>query len=304
MGTVVVSLDAELAWGFVDLAQLPFHRLLRAREMWGRLLDLFDTYDVPATWAVVGHLFLDDCDGSHGDHPAGPDWFHRDPGRPATGDDIWYAPSLVDRVIDADVAHELACHSFSHVDFRAASTTSKVARAELRHCTDLAAEWGHTLQSFVFPRNRIGHRDAIAEAGFASYRAPQPARWDSETPLEPVLRGLEAVPGGRTPPTVRPTVDEHGLVAIPASLFLFCFEGRARQAAEAVWTDPVVRMAQQGIDSVVGTDEVFHLWLHPNNLTGPADLARVERVLSYIDAIRGETALSVRTMASVAASTA
>src|SRR5258707_15822420 len=75
-GALVVSLDLELLWGYHDVG---ITELLRAqcdgaRTAVRRLLALFEHYEVPATWAIVGHLFLDhaerDADGRvHPKHP-------------------------------------------------------------------------------------------------------------------------------------------------------------------------------------------------------------------------------------------
>jgi peptidoglycan/xylan/chitin deacetylase (PgdA/CDA1 family) len=56
----VISVDAELGWGFHDIDP-PTSRVEAARTGWKRLAGLFNEYDVPATWAVVGRQ----CDEQH-----------------------------------------------------------------------------------------------------------------------------------------------------------------------------------------------------------------------------------------------
>ncbi|HHH53354.1 MAG TPA: hypothetical protein ENK91_06825, partial [Bacteroidetes bacterium] len=58
MGKLVISLDAEIAWGRIDLANREiFYPLFEnTQRVMKRLLDLFDKYDVPVTWAIVGRL--------------------------------------------------------------------------------------------------------------------------------------------------------------------------------------------------------------------------------------------------------
>lgn len=63
VGTVVISLDAELAWGVHDLEDPPATRIERARGSWLDLIEPFEAFEIPATWAIVGHLFLEECDG-------------------------------------------------------------------------------------------------------------------------------------------------------------------------------------------------------------------------------------------------
>lgn len=301
MGTVVVSLDSELAWGFHDLESPPEQRLRQARTGWQRAIELFDSYSIPATWAIVGHLLLNECEGAHLDHPAAESgWFSADPGGTETESEQWFGSTLVEQIIDADTEHELACHSFSHVMFDPNRITTEIAAAEVRRCTAIARERGLSFSSFVFPRNVVGFRDVLSRHGFEAYRDASPSRWYDGSSLYPLAKFATYTGGDTPPPIVRPAVDEHGLVTIPASLDLFSFEGIARRLTRAVGEDPVVRQAKMGIDAVTERDGVFHIWLHPNNLVRESDFDRLRQVLSYIAIKRDRGLLSVETMADVA----
>jgi peptidoglycan/xylan/chitin deacetylase (PgdA/CDA1 family) len=294
MGSVVISIDAELGWGFHDLASPPAERVAAARPGWRRLVALLDEYDVPATWAIVGHLFLADCDGRHADHPAPDGWFahERNPNR--MDPMLRYGYDLVDDVRTADADHELGCHTFSHVEFGASTTTQRLARAELSASVDAARSRDVSLSSFVFPRNNVGHRATLAEAGFCCYRGARPSRRDGAMgALGKLARAT--VTSGR-PPLVEPTMDEFGLVNVPASLYLYGFEGVGRDVIAPVWGDPVVRQARRGIDAAAELPGVFHVWLHPNNLVGDRHVARLHAILDYLAARRDDTDLRVETM--------
>ena len=152
------------------------------------------------------------------------------------------------------------------------------------------------MSSVVFPRNRVGHRDVLARFGFTCYRGTQP-NGDAFGPA--ALRKATLV-GGATPPLVEPSVDEFGLVDVPASLYLFSFEGPARRLCELVWRDPIAAAARRGIDAAARSDGVFHLWYHPNNLVTDGDVARLRAVVEYIDRRRADGAITVETMADVA----
>lgn len=294
MGTVVVSVDAELGWGFHDVDH-PVDRMESARAGWHTLVDLFDEYQVPATWALVGHVLLEDCDARHDDHPAGREWFAAERGKWADRPDLRYGPDLYEYLEEASVAHDVGSHSFSHVVFGDEATTPEVARAELERAVDLARRRDDDLQSFVYPRNSVGHRDLLAEYGFTTYRGTNPHK------RGPLGKLRSATLGDADPLLVTPTIDEHGLVNVPASLFLFGFEGSMRRAVTTLLEDPVVRRARQGIDAASHTDGVFHVWLHPNNLVGPTAVQRVETILSHLDDRRGT--VEIATMADVAEAT-
>jgi peptidoglycan/xylan/chitin deacetylase (PgdA/CDA1 family) len=291
VGSVVLSIDAELGWGFPD-TPIPMERVNAARSGWRELLGLLDAYDVPATWAVVGHLFLDDCDGTHRSHPAGPDHFSIERTSLADRPDLRYCPDLIDLVRDADVDHELASHTFSHVMFGAEETTTEMARTELEWAIEAAADHD-SMRSFVFPRNSVGHRDVLAEWGFDAYRGTSPYELTTARKL------LTATIGSPRPKLVTPTIDEYGLVDVPASLYLFGFEGAARRLVGTVRTDPIVRHAMAGVDAAARAEEgVFHMWLHPNNIVDDAAVDRLRSILQYVDLRRDELALE--TMGQVA----
>jgi len=301
MGTVILSLDAELAWGFHDLEKLPAARINGARMAWIELIDMFDKFEIPTTWAVVGHLFLNECDGIHDGLESKVGWFQRDPGGHTDESNNWLAPDLIEAIRNARVNHEIGSHTFSHVDFGDQSMSRDVAVAELRESRRLASEWGIDLDSFVFPRNNIGYRELLAEFDFKCYRGNKPERWYDGTSMRPIGKTISMAVGSSPPPTVRPEVDEYGLVNIPASLDLFTFEGLPKQIITQVVEDPVVRKAKLGIEAVADSDDVFHMWLHPNNLTSKEDLKRIELILKFLDSVRERRDLVVRTMGEVAA---
>lgn len=70
-GAFLISIDTEMAWGSVHHRDVGRHYSYQAeREFIDRLLALFDKYQIRATWAVVGHLFLDQCQAVDGrKHP-------------------------------------------------------------------------------------------------------------------------------------------------------------------------------------------------------------------------------------------
>ncbi|RDI69715.1 polysaccharide deacetylase family protein [Halopelagius longus] len=296
MGSVVISLDAELGWGYVDYDDPPA-RVRHARSGWRTLLSMFDEYDVPATWAVVGHLMLEDCDGEHADVPASEGWFskERDSGR--FGSDQRFGGGLVKAVADASADHELGSHSFSHPEFDRIDRAW--ADAEVARCVELADERGYDLDSFAFPRNSVGHRDVLAEHGFTCYRGVSPVV-DADSPLKPLRTLTGGTPLDRRSLLVAPRTDDHGLVNVPASLYLFSFEGTAQRIADPILGDPIVRAARRGIDQAADGDGVFHVWLHPNNVWREYTRERVRAILEYLDERRRDSALTVETMNSVA----
>ena len=126
--TFVISLDEELIWGCFDHTR-PEEFSRRHPDPRGLVRDLvalFDELEIPATWAMVGHLFLTECRrGDDGrSHPAlarpnyawyPRDWLGEDPCTSWTAAPLWYGPDLVDLVRGSTTPQELASHSFSHL---------------------------------------------------------------------------------------------------------------------------------------------------------------------------------------------
>jgi peptidoglycan/xylan/chitin deacetylase (PgdA/CDA1 family) len=300
MGTVVLSVDAELGWGFHDQAEPPVDRLANAHRGWRTLIDLCDTYHLNATWAVVGHLLLDDCDGRHSDHPTPDDWFDHERGPNCQSRGLRFGNGLIDELQNATIAHDIGLHTFSHVEFGAEETTREIARAEVATGLELARERGIEMRSFVFPRNNVGHLDVLAAYGIDCYRGVNPADARNDVWEGSLGKLARATVSDRPPQLVDPYVDSFGLVNVPASLHLFSFEGLPRRLVEQVFDDPIVRQAKLGIDAALERDGVFHMWLHPNSLTEQRDIDRVREIFEYLDEQRGSDALTVKTMAEVA----
>ena len=77
-GVFTLTLDTELIWGSFDHSTpAEFeHHYPDERATIDGMLRLLERYEVSATWALVGHLFLDECERdasgrAHGDmvHP-------------------------------------------------------------------------------------------------------------------------------------------------------------------------------------------------------------------------------------------
>jgi len=299
MGTVVISIDAELGWGFHDLDDPPESRIRSARRSWRTVLALLDEYRLPATWAIVGHLMLENCDGRHLNYPAPPGWFKCERNSDLFSEAVLFGDGLVEAVRTAAVDHEVGSHSFSHIVFDRQSTTERIVRAETTESRRIGRDRGFDLTSFVFPRRKIGFRRVLAEAGFTCYRGHRPPNRTTGG-LPPVQKVLRWTVRPQAPPLVRPRIDEFGLVEVPASLFLFSLTGRPHAAFSFVDSDPIVRQAKRGIDEAAEQDGIFHMWFHPNDVQAARDVLRLRTIFDYLDERRRTSDLSVETMGAVA----
>ena len=135
----IISLDTELIWGNIAYPSSETVSLMKKDSKKVRgcidiLLNLFEKYNIPATWAIVGHLFLDHCeceDGiPHQDMPRfKEEWYSSDPCTDIQKDPLYYGKDIVEKILSNRIEHEVGCHSFSHVIFSECSR--EVAEAEI-----------------------------------------------------------------------------------------------------------------------------------------------------------------------------
>jgi len=312
-GTFVLSLDTELIWGSFDhLADHRFERLYPdVRGTIQRILDILDRYEVPATWAIVGHLLLESCsrgpDGRpHSNMPRPSfewyphDWYDRDPCKDRFTAPLWYGRDIVEAILARGIRHELGSHGFTHAPFLEPGMPVQMARAELDACIDASAELGFRPTSLVFPRNVQGHFDVVVERGFTAFRGPDPT-WHRGlngrvARAAHLLDHIAALP----PPVSWPFEVRPGLWNIPGSM-LFLHRVGVRRAIPMVAR---VVKARLGLRQAVREDKVFHLWTHPYNLAHdrPAMLAGFEAIIREAADLRAAGRLEIKPMGGVVAS--
>lgn len=272
-GAFTLSLDFELIWGTQDLFGPAGFReacLFERRRIVGDLLALLHEFQIPATWCIVGHLFLDACDGKHLEltRPTHSwlrkDWFHHDPGGAEADESVFLGKSLVEKILACPTRQEIGFHSFSHVVWGDPGCSKEVARSEMAACLKAATWTGRSAVSFVFPRNRVGHLEVLAANGIRVYRGPGP-RWyeqdENPSALGRLAHLLEAAAG--TPgPTVLPVATPQGLVNLAGSMIYLPAHGIRR----LIPVEQRVRRAVKGLEHASEQRRVFHLWFHPTNL--------------------------------------
>jgi hypothetical protein len=276
----ILSLDTEFLWGPTDESyKALLHRNAKdVRKAISLLLDLLRKYDIPATWAVVGHLFLDACDETscltwrnimnHGYHR---DWY-QDPYSDIRRDPLYYGKDVIEKIVSDTERHEIGYHSFSHPRF--SEISREFAEGEIREAKKIEKAWGIHFSSFVFPRNEVAHLEVLKEYGFTIFRgAPAVPR--------PIFHGNLGKTWNRSiakiiAPPVMPAWRD-GLWEIPSSM-CFC--------------DPqvpfsVLPKARLGLKRAMDNRMVFHAYLHPWNLVLYAGLYRdLEKFLAYVSSMQ------------------
>lgn len=288
VGIFILSLDTEIAWGTYGEKSLKrsAHCFENYRPLVRRLIDLLDRYEIPATWAVVGHLFLARCDG-HPDllqpHYAWADKSDsaRDPKSMLTRAPWYYGSDVIDMIRCARVNHEIGTHTFTHIIAGDPAVTPEIWASQMRKTVSIHADQGLELRSIVYPRNLVNYMDTLPDYGIIAYRGEEES-WYRHFPktLARACHYLDRAIGF-PPPTYDPRTLRVGerLVNLPASQFLMTYDGVRRW----IPTASRVRQARLGIRNSVNNGHIYHLWFHPFNLgTGEGMFTALEQILAEV----------------------
>lgn len=297
-GTFILSLDCEGKWGMADCLDRRHQELLtsvRLIKAYETLADMFGRFDIQATFAFVMALLLEQDDRQRFDELLLGNVATADPwleqyrrARSAGTLEGWHLPEAL-AIVRSGKGHEIACHGFCHRPLADDLVSAAQARAELEAAVQVAHSKQIDLQTFIFPRNEVGHLDEIRKAGFVGYR----------TALRRVngmggraIRIAEELNLWRLPQQSMPVAD-NGLVPIPAGYFFNWRYGTRRlippEITQMRWRNLLRRGARGG---------VVHLWLHPHNLVTASDTAHaLERFLAEVAEARAAGRIRIATQA-------
>jgi len=247
-----ISLDMELLWGRYDLNWNKFEQdAKKTRDTVDKLLSLFEKYNIPTTWAIVGKLL--------------------EPGK----DIVWSYPEILSKIEEHSI-HEVASHSYSHPEFdKLSQPQAKIEIAKSIQKTNAT--------SFIFPRNKIKHLNVLKSHGFTAYRGPDASNLELLLP--------------RTPPVYTPHLHK-GLINIPGSMYFVSSRGIRKYIPFGLR----YYKSKLGIKKAIKENKVFHLWMHPIDLSQNTNrlLHEIELILKYANKKRGEGILEIVTMKTIA----
>jgi hypothetical protein len=302
-GACVVSVDTEMAWGAAHRRGEPPGDYGGERDAILGVLATLERHGIGATWAIVGHLFLDRCDTPPHPEVVRPDfawlhgdWFDVDPCSTLAAAPDWYGRDVVGALRASTVPQEIGCHSFAHVMAGEPGCSREAFASDLAACRAVAAE---PLRAFVYPRNSVGHVDALAEAGFTAFRGRPPAPFAGRpAPLRAALRVADRV-RPLAGSAVRPDRHPSGVWDVPQT-FLLAPASRRAWLPVGLWSRrPIARLRQAAREH-----SLFHLWFHPYNVTADPHraLEALDRICAEAARLRDAGRLDVVTMGELATS--
>jgi peptidoglycan/xylan/chitin deacetylase (PgdA/CDA1 family) len=276
-----IAADFEMSWAFRHYTEeVARERGRQERENIPYIVKVLEDCAFPITWATVGHLFLESCSRASGGlaHPEMPrpphnqlwmgDWYMHDPCTNYKKDPFWYAPDLIQSILESPVGHELGTHSFSHINFTPACADPTLVRREIEESAIAMQRFGIRPRSLVYPYNNRVHAylDLLAEFSITAVR-----KRDQQCRLSYPER-------------------------TPSGVYKFYESMILRTPKYYDYLDKVKIFMVKAAES----QAVFYLWFHPSE---PASVFEDEllRIIQYIDSQRKKGLVWVATMGEIAA---
>jgi hypothetical protein len=243
---ITISIDLELAWGnWDDITREQLDKVESLeRDIVGKLIDILDRHQVPATWAFVAAL-LDPKSAI---------------GRPGP-EHCWYAPDVMDKIRAASVRHDIGSHGGRHVYLDRLSRDE--AEEDFLFAAEVHARHGLNCRSFIFPRNRLGDTALLASHGFKVFRGRDKA-WHERIRSRNGVAGRVANLVDKVLPIAPEPVQPSGdgeLINVPGSMLFMSRNGLRKLAHPAV----IANKLERGTINAMRNGGVFHLWFHPSN---------------------------------------
>lgn len=278
-GTFVISIDFELLWGVWDVTDREKYgeHIRGVRKVIPALIELFETYNIKATFAVVGFLFAKDKaellsyipeqkpDYVNGNY----DVYNREfeyLGDNETDDPLHYGYSLFEQIKNS--RHEIGTHTFCHYYCIEEGQTATEFDADIKAAKKIAEAKNVEMTSIVFPRNQLNldYLEVLKNNGIKVYRGNptswiyKPRKFSAEIPFIRLCRLLDTyfpISGYNTHIVKKET----GLpVNIPASHFLKPFN------KSLAWLENLkLARIKKEMTKAAQKGELFHLWWHPHN---------------------------------------
>jgi peptidoglycan/xylan/chitin deacetylase (PgdA/CDA1 family) len=184
-GSFVISLDFELMWGVRDVFTKETYgkNILGVQEVIPKLLNIFTEYQINATFATVGFVFLKDKEELQQYLPNRKPVYKNanlspyvsyldvEVGKNYQDDQYHFGWPLLEQ-IKKTPGQEIATHTFSHYYCLEQGQTIQDFESDLGAAIRVANDRNILVKSIVFPRNQVNstYLDVCKQFGITSYR--------------------------------------------------------------------------------------------------------------------------------------
>ena len=309
-GNFTISLDFELYWGMRDVQTLESYQehIRNVHLVIPKLLALFMKYEIHATWAIVGFLFLNNKEQLLKNLPSElPRYTHKkfDPYDYIQHNDLekvyHFAPECIDLI--KNTAHqEIGTHTFSHYYTLEEGQTYEQFKKDVESAIAIQLSTGQNCRSIVFPRNQYDgeHLKIIKSLGINFYRGNQQIWLYKARPLNReyrwfrLIRLADAYINLSGHNTFTSESGNQGVpVNVPASRFLRPYTPRLKRMENLRF-----RRIERSLLHAAKNNENYHLWWHPHNFGKNIEenLRFLERILKLYKILHGQFGLTSKSM--------
>ena len=280
-GAFVISLDFEMMWGVKDIYCPEGYgksNIKNVKKVITSLVDLFNKYNIRATFATVGLIMLKDKNEALENIPKSIPSYINTMLSPYTDNyigriedkyaDLYFAPSIVDMLKKYDNI-EIGTHTFCHYNCYDKGQTIAQFEEDIKTAIQVAKSRGINMKSIVFPRNQVSNEylTICAKYGIEAYRGT-PDRFFARTNnsferaknrIGRLLDNYICI-GGRTTYKYSEIDGSTSPVNIRASRFFRPFNKKL------FLLEPLSRhRMKKEMEYAACHNEVYHLWWHPHN---------------------------------------
>jgi hypothetical protein len=170
-------------WGVLDKRTIESYgeNILNVHSVIPSLLDSFDKYNVKATFATVGFMFLEDKKDLYNNLPEViPNYVNRKltpydeylDSIQIGQEKYYFCPDLI-RLIKNKNVHEIGTHTFSHYYCLEKGQDVLGFEADIKKAKEIAKKFDIEITSLVFPKNQFNERymEVCIKYGITCYRA-------------------------------------------------------------------------------------------------------------------------------------
>jgi peptidoglycan/xylan/chitin deacetylase (PgdA/CDA1 family) len=311
-GQFVLSLDFELFWGVWDVATIEGYgaNILGVKQVIPSLIELFNQYDIKATFATVGFLFAANKAELEKYNPTQIPSYENEAynvykselnkiGNNEEDDGYHFGYSLLQQL--KNTSHEISTHTYSHYYCLEEGQTVDDFEADIKAAIEIAKKEEIVLKSIVFPRNQINEEylEMLYSVGIKSYRGNptswiyKPRKFAAEIPFIRLCRLLDTYfpISGNNIHTIYKTKNEP--INIPASRFL-----KPYNSLLSIFEPLKIRRIKAEMTAAAKQGKLYHLWWHPHNfgLNLQKNLKNLTTILNHYKKLNHQYGFSNFTM--------
>jgi len=306
-GSFIISLDFELFWGFRELknANNFIESVTGARQVIPKIVNLFNEYDVKATFAVVGLLLCNSKEDIYRYSPLKKPSYKNKNLSPyecgyidnlsMSSYPLHFARDII-KYLNNQSNIEIGTHTFSHYYCTAEGQTADEFSEDLKVAIKIARDNNIDLSSIVFPRNEVNNKYlcVCANNNIYNYRGNPKKYFNNESLLNRIMRFLDAYFILDRQTTYNYADIKQGKIYnFRASRFL-----RPYSKWFFMWEKLKMRRIKKEMEYAAIHNQVFHLWWHPHNfgINCEKNLSMLKKILEHYSKLNKKYGLISFTM--------